>query len=59
MNPTETSMNLFKATILESRSSLPTAVVYLYFDRLCEWRASRKERTFVSPQATLSVPDAI
>jgi multidrug efflux pump len=36
-----------------------TPVVYLYFDRLREWWASRKQRTFVSPQATLGVPDAI
>ena len=36
-----------------------TPVVYLYFDRLREWWASRKHRTFVSPQATLGLPDAI
>jgi multidrug efflux pump len=36
-----------------------TPVVYLYFDRLREWWASRKQGTFVSPHATLGVPDAI
>jgi Cu/Ag efflux pump CusA len=36
-----------------------TPVVYLYFDRLREWWAIRKQQTFVSPQATLGVPDAI
>jgi Cu/Ag efflux pump CusA len=36
-----------------------TPVVYLYFDRLREWWASRKQRTFISPQATLGLPDAI
>jgi multidrug efflux pump subunit AcrB len=36
-----------------------TPVVYLYFDRLREWWASRKRRTFVAPQVTLGVPDAI
>ena len=36
-----------------------TPVVYLYFDRLREWWASRKQQTLVSPHATLGVPDAI
>jgi multidrug efflux pump len=36
-----------------------TPVVYLYFDRLREWWASRNRQTFTSPQATLGVPDAI
>ena len=36
-----------------------TPVVYLYFDRLREWWASRRRQTFTSPQATLGVPDAI
>ncbi len=36
-----------------------TPVVYLYFDRLREWWASRKHQTLVSPHATLGVPDAI
>jgi multidrug efflux pump subunit AcrB len=36
-----------------------TPVVYLYFDRLREWWASRKQRTFISPQAILGLPDAI
>ena len=36
-----------------------TPVVYLYFDRLREWWASRHRQTFTSPQVTLGVPDAI
>jgi multidrug efflux pump subunit AcrB len=36
-----------------------TPVVYLYFDRLREWWASRHRQTFTSPQATLGVPEAI
>jgi multidrug efflux pump subunit AcrB len=36
-----------------------TPVVYLYFDRLREWWASRKRRTFVAPQSALGVSDAI
>jgi multidrug efflux pump subunit AcrB len=36
-----------------------TPVVYLYFDRLREWWASRKKQTLVSPHATLGVPEAI
>ena len=36
-----------------------TPVVYLYFDRLREWWASRKRRTFVAPQSPLGVSDAI
>jgi len=36
-----------------------TPVVYLYFDRLREWWASRKRQTFARPKATLGVPDAI
>jgi multidrug efflux pump len=36
-----------------------TPVVYLYFDRLREWWASRNRRTFTAPQATVGVPDAI
>jgi multidrug efflux pump len=36
-----------------------TPVVYLYFDRLREWWASRPRQTFTSPQAALGVPDAI
>ena len=36
-----------------------TPVVYLYFDRLREWWASRRRQIFTSPQATLGVPDAI
>jgi len=36
-----------------------TPVVYLYFDRLGAWWASRKQRTFISPQATLGLPEAI
>jgi multidrug efflux pump len=36
-----------------------TPVVYLYFDRLREWWASRKKQTLVSPRATLGVPEAI
>jgi Cu/Ag efflux pump CusA len=36
-----------------------TPVVYLYFDRLREWWASRKRRTFVAPQPALGVSDAI
>ena len=36
-----------------------TPVVYLYFDRLREWWASRKQQSLVSPHATLGVPDAI
>jgi multidrug efflux pump subunit AcrB len=36
-----------------------TPVVYLYFDRLREWWASRKQQPLVSPHATLGVPDAI
>ena len=36
-----------------------TPVVYLYFDRLREWWASRKRQTFARPKAALGVPDAI
>ena len=36
-----------------------TPVVYLYFDRLREWWASRKRHTFARPKAALGVPDAI
>src|SRR6266480_3228627 len=36
-----------------------TPVVYLYFDRLREWWASRKRQTFVQPDAALGIPDAI
>jgi multidrug efflux pump len=36
-----------------------TPVVYLYFDRLREWWASRKQQTLVSLHVTLGVPDAI
>jgi multidrug efflux pump subunit AcrB len=36
-----------------------TPVVYLYFDRLRQWWASRKRRTFVAPQSALGVSDAI
>ena len=38
-----------------------TPVVYLYFDRLREWWASRKRQTFARPKATaaLGFPDAI
>jgi len=36
-----------------------TPVVYLYFDRLSEWWASRYRQTFAPPQATFGVPDAI
>ena len=36
-----------------------TPVVYLYFDRLREWWASRYHQTFTSTQVTLGVPDAI
>jgi multidrug efflux pump subunit AcrB len=36
-----------------------TPVVYLYFDRLREWWASRKRRTFVAPQSALGIPDTI
>jgi len=36
-----------------------TPVVYLYFDRLREWWASRKRQTFARPKAVLGVPDAI
>ena len=32
-----------------------TPVVYLYFDRLREWWASRKRQTFVAPQSALGV----
>jgi multidrug efflux pump subunit AcrB len=36
-----------------------TPVVYLYFDRLREWWASRHWQTFAPPQPALGVPDAI
>jgi len=36
-----------------------TPVVYLYFDRLREWWASRKRRTLVAPQSALGVSDAV
>jgi multidrug efflux pump len=36
-----------------------TPVVYLYFDRLREWWASRKRQTFARPKAALGFPDAI
>ena len=36
-----------------------TPVVYLYFDRLREWWASRKRQTFARSKAALGVPDAI
>ena len=36
-----------------------TPVVYLYFDRLREWWASRRRQTFARPKAALGVPDAI
>jgi multidrug efflux pump len=36
-----------------------TPVVYLYFDRLREWWASRKRQAFARPKAALGVPDAI
>jgi len=36
-----------------------TPVVYLYFDRLREWWASRKRQTFARPKGALGVPDAI
>jgi multidrug efflux pump subunit AcrB len=36
-----------------------TPVVYLYFDRLREWWAIRKQQTFVSSQAAVGFPNAI
>ena len=36
-----------------------TPVVYLYFDRMRDWWASRKRQTFARPKAALGFPDAI
>ncbi len=36
-----------------------TPVVYLYFDRLRDWWASRHRQTFVPLQETLGLPDAV
>jgi multidrug efflux pump subunit AcrB len=36
-----------------------TPVVYLYFDRLRDWWASRHRQTFAPLQETLGLPDAV